>query len=95
MEGDESESESRQTDRRIFDDGLFLNTENQLDGSGAWGARRQSAAGLSSEASIDAWRQLMRLFSHSTAHKSCFERVDAGVYAQISLAVFILLFGCQ
>lgn len=35
MKRDESESESRQTDRRIFDDGLFLNTENQLDGSGA------------------------------------------------------------
>lgn len=76
MERDQSESESRQTDRRIFDDGLFLNTENQLDGSGAWGARRQSAASLSSAASIDAWRQLMCLFSHTTVHKSCFERIE-------------------
>lgn len=68
METDESESESWQTDRRIFDDGLFLNTENQLDGSGAWGARRLSAAGLSSAASIDGLATANApLFSHSRA----------------------------
>ncbi len=41
MERAESKSESSQTDSRAFDGLVFLNTGNQLGGSGAWGARQK------------------------------------------------------